>query len=501
MRVPLEWLHEFTRPALSTAQLADRLDLTGTVVDRIHHHGVAALDFFVVGRVLTAERHPDADRLTVCHVAVGEGDTATIVCGAPNVAAGQTVAVARPGAVMPDGTTLGAAKLRGVASEGMILAEDELAIGTDHDGIMVLDDLLPDGGDLVPGTPLADVLLLATDVLELEITPNRPDCLGIYGVAREVHAATGAELAPPPWSEDPGADTGGAAPAEITVEDPRDCPRFTARAFEDVRIGPVAPVAQGAPDGRRPAADQQRRGPHELRDARDRPPGARVRPRPRRRRPPRRAPRPGGRAAADARRRRPRARRRHGRHRRRRRPHVAGGRHGRGALRGPRRARPGCCWRRPSGTAPTSTAPRRAWACGRRRRRASRRGCRPRAASRPRPWPRACSPRSWARARWAGPPTWAGARPRSRRPRSACATPAWSGCWAWRSPASARARSSPRSSSGCRTPRTGSTSRFPTSAATTSGARPTSSRRSPGSAPSTSSPRRTRRTAPGCRAA
>ena len=73
MRVPLEWLHEFTRPALSTAQLADRLDLTGTVVDRIHHHGVAALDFFVVGRVLTAERHPDADRLTVCHVAVGEG--------------------------------------------------------------------------------------------------------------------------------------------------------------------------------------------------------------------------------------------------------------------------------------------------------------------------------------------------------------------------------------------------------------------------------------------
>ena len=243
MLVPLEWLHEFTRPALPTAELADRLDLTGTVVDRIHHHGVAALDFFVVGRVLSAERHPDADRLTVCHVAVGEGDTATIVCGAPNVAAGQTVAVARPGAVMPDGTTLGAAKLRGVASEGMILAEDELGIGTDHAGIMVLDDLLPGGGDLVPGTPLADVLVLETDVLELEITPNRPDCLGIYGVAREVHAATGAELAAPPWSEDPGAAAGEAqgAPVAITVEDPRDCPRFTARAFEDVRVGPSPP--------------------------------------------------------------------------------------------------------------------------------------------------------------------------------------------------------------------------------------------------------------------
>ena len=90
------------------------------------------------------------------------------MCGAPNVAAGQTVAVALPGAVMPDGTRLKRSKLRGVVSEGMILAEDEVAIGTDHDGIMVLDD------DLLEGTPLAEVLPIATDVLELEITPNRP---------------------------------------------------------------------------------------------------------------------------------------------------------------------------------------------------------------------------------------------------------------------------------------------------------------------------------------
>ena len=91
---------------------------------------------------------------------------------------------------MPDGTRLKKAKLRGQESNGMILAEDEVAIGTDHDGIMVLDDAL------AAGTPLADVLPIATDVLELEITPNRPDCLGVYGVAREVHAATGAPLAP-----------------------------------------------------------------------------------------------------------------------------------------------------------------------------------------------------------------------------------------------------------------------------------------------------------------
>src|SRR4051795_5793221 len=203
MRLPLEWLHDHVVPDLTPRELATRLAMTGTEVDRIHHHGVDALDRFVVGRVLDAERHPNADRLSVCHVAVGEGDTATIVCGASNVATGQTVAVARPGAVMPDGTVLRAAKLRGVASEGMILAEDELGIGTDHAGIMVLDELLGDGDELVPGTPLSDLLPLATDVLELEITPNRPDCLGVYGVAREVHAATGADLGRPPRRDHP----------------------------------------------------------------------------------------------------------------------------------------------------------------------------------------------------------------------------------------------------------------------------------------------------------
>ena len=103
---------------------------------------------------------------------------------------------------MPDGTKLKVAKLRGQRSHGMILAEDEVAIGTDHDGIMVLDDAL------APGTPLADVLPISTDVLTLEITPNRPDCLGVYGVAREAHAATGAPLAPPPWRDDPPAPAG-----------------------------------------------------------------------------------------------------------------------------------------------------------------------------------------------------------------------------------------------------------------------------------------------------
>ena len=234
MRLPLFWLRDYCDPPLTTDELADRLDLTGTEVGWIEHHGVGALERFVVGRVLEADKHPDADRLSVCRVDVGNGDVAQIVCGAPNVAAGQTVAVARPGAVMPDGTELGAARLRGVESQGMILAEDELGIGTDHAGILVLD------GDLEPGQPLADALPIATDVIELEITPNRPDCLGVYGLAREVHAITGAPLAQPPWSTDPGS-RGPVEAASVTVEDHELCPRFTARVYEDVSIGPSPP--------------------------------------------------------------------------------------------------------------------------------------------------------------------------------------------------------------------------------------------------------------------
>jgi phenylalanyl-tRNA synthetase beta chain len=233
MRVGLEWLAEYCDPGLDVRALGERLAMTGTEVDRIHRHGVANLDAFVVGRVLETAQHPDADRLTVCRVAIAEGIETQIVCGAPNVAAGQTVAIARPGAIMPDGTKLKKAKLRGVASDGMILAEDELAISGAHDETIVLE-----GDGLVVGQPLAGVLPIATEVLELEITPNRPDCLGVYGVAREVHAATGARLALPPWDEDPGSPGALEGRVEVAVEAPDLCPRFTARLFEDVTIGP-----------------------------------------------------------------------------------------------------------------------------------------------------------------------------------------------------------------------------------------------------------------------
>jgi phenylalanyl-tRNA synthetase beta chain len=239
MKVPLTWLREYCDPPLDTAAVEERLTMTGTKVEAILRHGVPSASGFVVGRVLSAEPHPDADRLRVCSVDVGGDAPAGIVCGAPNVAAGQTVAVALPGAAMPDGTRIQAAKLRGVPSNGMILAEDELGIGADHDGIMVLDQLILDA-ELAPGVALADVLAISTDVLELEVTPNRPDCLGVYGVARELHAATGAPLAPEPWADDPGSP-GPVSGVEVRVECPELCPRFTGRVFEEVTIAPSPP--------------------------------------------------------------------------------------------------------------------------------------------------------------------------------------------------------------------------------------------------------------------
>ena len=120
----MAWLREYCDPPLGTREVADRLNLTGTEVGRIERAGVPDPTEFVVGKVVAAEPHPDADRLTVCEVDDGSGSVRTIVCGAPNVAAGQTVAVARPGAVLADGNVLGEANLRGVVSSGMILAED-----------------------------------------------------------------------------------------------------------------------------------------------------------------------------------------------------------------------------------------------------------------------------------------------------------------------------------------------------------------------------------------
>jgi phenylalanyl-tRNA synthetase beta chain len=233
MRVPLAWLRSYCDPGLPAEQVADALTMAGIKLERLHRTGVGDLAGFLTGRVLEAEPHPGADRLTVCRVDVGRGEPQTIVCGAPNVAAGQTVAVALPGAVMPDGTTLGKAKLRGVESNGMVLAEDEVGIGEDHEGIMVLPEGLP------VGAPLAEHLPIADDVLEIEITPNRPDAMGVYGVARDLHAVTAAPLADDPTAADASPSGADSAGDHISIDiDPEICLRFTARVYEDVKIGP-----------------------------------------------------------------------------------------------------------------------------------------------------------------------------------------------------------------------------------------------------------------------
>jgi phenylalanyl-tRNA synthetase beta chain len=233
MRVPYFWLREYCDPGLAVEELGELLALRTTELERISYVGPPSADGFVVGKVVSVERHPNADRLTVCEVETGDARR-TIVCGAPNVAPGQIVPVALPGAVLPGGRELGRAELRGVTSDGMILSEAELEIGDDADGIAVLD------GDSTPGSPLAEVLPLAEPILELEVSSNRVDCLGVYGVAREAHAFSGAPLAEPPWEGDAEATGEGDASdyASVIVEVPDLCPRFTARVFTEVTIGP-----------------------------------------------------------------------------------------------------------------------------------------------------------------------------------------------------------------------------------------------------------------------
>ena len=185
---------------------------------------------FLVGRVLEVDAHPNADRLRVCQVDVGEGDARQIVCGAWNFDAGATVAVALPGALLPIfDQPLDERELRGQASRGMILAEDEIGLGDDHAGIMVL----PDGPE--PGTPLVDVLPIRDHVLDVTPTVNRVDLLSMVGLAREIAALLGGELHPPD-PEDPAIVD--AEEVDIVVEDYDGCPRYIGRVFRNVAIGP-----------------------------------------------------------------------------------------------------------------------------------------------------------------------------------------------------------------------------------------------------------------------
>jgi phenylalanyl-tRNA synthetase beta chain len=234
MRVPLGWLAEWISVAPPAAALAERLTLAGLAVDSIERIG-PELSGVRVGLVRQRSPHPGAGRLSVCQVQLApEGEESAlveIVCGAPNVAAGQKVAVALPGTRLPDGSVLKRSKIRGVVSNGMICSARELGLGGEHEGILVLDPSAP------VGASLSSVMPVGETVFELELTPNRGDCASILGVAREVRALFGGELRFPPCT--PKED---AAPASeqvrVEVVDTSGCPQYIARVVRGVRVGP-----------------------------------------------------------------------------------------------------------------------------------------------------------------------------------------------------------------------------------------------------------------------
>lgn len=223
------WLKTLVSYDIPPNELAEKLINLGLEVEGIKDRR-EALRGFIVGEVLTKEAHENADKLSVCTVSTGSGDPLTVVCGAPNVAAGQKIAFAPVGIEIPEaGFTIAKRKIRGVVSEGMICSESELGLGEGHDGILVLDP------ESVPGTPLAD--MFGDVIYEVEVTPNRGDCLSHLGVAREVAAITGNRVqlpdADPEEVEEKASDA-----VTVSIEDPELCPRYAARVIKGVTVGP-----------------------------------------------------------------------------------------------------------------------------------------------------------------------------------------------------------------------------------------------------------------------
>jgi phenylalanyl-tRNA synthetase beta chain len=230
MKVPLGWLNEYVDlSGLSDQALSDLLTFSGVEVEGIERMG-RSYDGYVVGEVRACAPHPNADRLRICTVFDGASEL-QIVCGAPNVAAGQKACLARVGAAMPDGSKLRKAKIRGVESFGMLCAEDELGLSDRHEGLLLLDAAAQ------AGTPLQQVLPPPETVFDLEITWNRPDCLSLVGIAREFAALLNRPLRLPDVSF-PEAGAAVESLAAVRVEDPTLCPRYTARVLTQVKDGP-----------------------------------------------------------------------------------------------------------------------------------------------------------------------------------------------------------------------------------------------------------------------
>lgn len=235
MKVAYRWLKELVDFDLSPSDLGEALTMMGLEAVSIENLE-AALQGVVVGRVEEVRPHPNADRLSVCRVDVGT-HVLEIVCGAPNVQKGQKVPVATVGTTLPNGQTIQRIVVRGVASAGMICSEVELGLGTDASGILVLSDEVAPAGTIEIGAPLAEALGLDDTVIELELTSNRPDCMSMVGVAREIGAIVGCPVRMPKIDviED---DVPVEAWISVDIEDPKGCPRYAARVIRGVQVGP-----------------------------------------------------------------------------------------------------------------------------------------------------------------------------------------------------------------------------------------------------------------------
>lgn len=229
MRASLSWLNDYVPIEMDVDRLVEALTMAGLEVEEVADR-YGYLDRVFVGRIADVEDHPQADKLKVCSVDLGDRKL-RVVCGAPNVKVGMQAPLALSGTVFPDGRVLQQSTIRGIASEGMLCSEKELGLGLEAGGIMALNRHLP------AGKPLAEALRLADTVFEIAVTPNRPDCLSLIGIAREIAALQQMRVTyPEVWIEEPGDEIGRLT--SVTVETPELCPRYSARMVSGITIGP-----------------------------------------------------------------------------------------------------------------------------------------------------------------------------------------------------------------------------------------------------------------------
>ncbi|MDR3388756.1 MAG: phenylalanine--tRNA ligase subunit beta [Rudaea sp.] len=232
MKFSENWLREFVDPPVDRADLCQRLTMAGLEVENVEVLG-SCVDGIVVAEIVGCEPHPNADKLRVCEVSIGSGNPVQIVCGAPNARNGLKAPLATIGAILPNGVTIRKAALRGVESSGMLCSAKELAIDADASGLMELP------GDAPVGKPLAEYLGLPDAVIELKLTPNRPDCLGLRGLACDVGALFDITVKEPPARTVATAST---AQREVQLDAGADCPRYLGRIIEGIDASKESPL-------------------------------------------------------------------------------------------------------------------------------------------------------------------------------------------------------------------------------------------------------------------